>query len=229
MEIHEYHQWELTPSEAIALQKELCKKILVPPEKLSVNSVAGVDVSYSKSDDRLFAAVCVFSYPEMIIIEEKAVDRRTKFPYIPGLLSFREIPPILEAFKKVTKRPDVILCDGQGIAHPRGFGLASHLGLLTGCPSIGCAKSRLVGEFAELGIHRGDEVPLYFKDSQVGIVLRTRNGVKPLYISPGYKIDESQCREIVLTCTPRYRIPVPIRRAHNLVNERRTYFRWKRK
>ncbi len=142
-------------------------------------------------------------------------------PYIPGILSFREIPPILKALKKLKSEPDLIFCDGQGIAHPRGLGLASHLGLLTGKPTIGCAKKRLVGQFSEPGQHRGDYSLLLYKGKKVGAVLRTKEKIRPLFVSPGYAIEIEGSVRIVLDCGGQYRIPEPIREAHLLVNKLR--------
>jgi deoxyribonuclease V len=160
----------------------------------------------------------VFSFPELLKIEEKWIQDKVRFPYIPGLLSFREIPVLLEALKRLKTDPELIICDGQGIAHPRGLGLASHLGLLVDRATIGCAKSRLVGEFSEVKEEKGSYAPLWYKEQMVGAVVRTRRGVKPLFISPGNRITLDESVKIVLECCGKYRVPEPTRQAHLLVS-----------
>jgi deoxyribonuclease V len=160
----------------------------------------------------------VFSFPGLSRIEEKWIQDKVNFPYIPGLLSFRELPVLLKALKRLKTDPELILCDGQGIAHPRGLGLASHLGLLVDRATIGCAKSRLVGAFSEVGHQRGSYAPLWYKEQMVGAVLRTRQGVNPLFISPGNRITLDESVKIVLECCRKYRIPEPTRQAHLLVS-----------
>jgi deoxyribonuclease V len=156
------------------------------------------------------------------VVEEAWTEGKSSFPYIPGILSFREIPVLLEALKQLKTWPDVILCDGQGTAHPRRMGLASHLGVLLGWPTIGCAKSRLVGKFSDMGQRKGSFSFLYHKDQVIGAAARTRAGVKPVFVSPGNRITLEKSLEIVFRCSPKYRIPEPIRRAHNLVTRLRT-------
>jgi len=219
MNIKKLHDWSLTPKEAIQVQHSLKERLNFHCVKKTVNTVAGIDVSYSRKLDKVYAGIVVFSYPELDKTEETWFSGQSPFPYVPGLLSFREIPPLIEAFKKLKKTPDIIICDGQGIAHPRGFGLASHLGLLTDLPSIGCAKSRLVGEtYEQLGPQKGNFVNLYYQGKKVGVVLRTKDNVKPLYISIGHNIDLTTSIETVLSCCTKYRLPETTRAAHNLVN-----------
>lgn len=218
MKINQPHAWSVSASDAVKIQKRLKKLLRLKPLSKRVKTVAGADVSTSKKSDRLWAGVVVFTYPELIKLEEKWVQGRTQFPYIPGLLSFREIPVLIDAMKRLETDPDLILCDGQGIAHPRGVGLASHLGLLLNKPTIGCAKSRLVGEFSTVGLEKGNYAKLYYKGRVIGAVLRTRKGVKPLFISPGNKINLSASMKIVLGCSIKYRLPEPTRQAHLLVN-----------
>ena len=218
MQIRQLHSWEVTVQEAVEIQKKLEPILDLRPLRKNLKTVAGVDVSTSKKTDRLWAGVVVFEFPQLIKVEEKWVQGRARFPYVPGLLSFREIPPLLEALERLEIEPDLILCDGQGIAHPRRLGLASHLGLALNKPTIGCAKSRLVGEFSEVGGEKGDYSPLQYKNRIIGAVLRTRKGVKPLFISPGNKITLKDSLKIVLSCTVRYRMPEPTREAHLLVN-----------
>jgi deoxyribonuclease V len=218
MKIRKLHSWDLSTREALEIQKVLMSGPQLRKLPSPVRSVAGADISCSKKSDTIWAGVAVFTYPGLVMIEEKWVRDRTGFPYIPGLLSFREVPALLRVIEKLDNDPDLILCDGQGIAHPRRLGLASHLGLFLDRPTIGCAKSRLVGEFSEVGNRRGDYSPLQYRDQVVGGVLRTREGVKPLFISPGNGITLEESLSIVISCCPKYRIPEPIRQAHLLVN-----------
>jgi len=225
MQIKNLHKWDLTPKEAIQVQNDLKDRLASNWKESPVLTVAGTDVSFSKEDNMLYAGIVVFSYPELEIVEQSSYTCEAAFPYVPGLLSFREIPPLLEAFKKLKTAPGVIICDGQGLAHPRGFGLASHLGLILDIPTIGCAKSRLVGEtYKDLGANKGNFVNLYFKGRLVGAVLRTKDSVSPLYISVGNNIDLMKCIEIVLSCCTKYRLPETTRASHNLVNKVRKEF-----
>jgi len=170
-------------------------------------------------DKRIYGAVAVYSFPDLTLVEEAALDGPCPFPYIPGLLSFREAPIIIEIWNNLKHRPDVLLVDGQGLAHPRGLGIASHLGLLLGVPTIGAAKSRLVGEGEEPGIEAGAATPLYWQGQVVGWILRTRKGVRPLFVSPGHRVSLTDCREITLGCLRGYRVPEPLRRADRLSRE----------
>ena len=176
-----------------------------------INTIAGVDMSFKGR--RGFGAVSVFSYPDLKLIEEVTQEKRIDFPYIPGLLSFREGPVLVKTLEKIKKDPDILLIDGQGIAHPRGMGLASHLGLLFDIPTIGCAKSRLIGEYKEPKVQKGSVTPLVFREKRIGSVVRTRKSVKPILISPGHQIDFDASVEIVLRCCLKYRLPEPIRYA----------------
>ena len=192
---------------------------------MKVYKVAGTDVSFDKRSDRFFAGVVVHEIKsELEKIEEVTVTGRVKFPYIPGLLSFREAPILLRAFRKLKSNPDVILFDGQGIAHPRNFGLASHIGLILNKPSIGCAKSLLVGEYEEVGNKIGAYSKLVFNNKVVGAVLRTKINTKPVFVSPGHKVNLAFAVRIVLETGCGYRIPEPIRQAHILVNKIRTLY-----
>jgi deoxyribonuclease V len=221
MQIDQLHSWDVSASGAVKIQKKLGQKLDLRPLAREVKTVAGADVSSSKISDRIWAGVVVFKYPELIKLEEKWVQGRTRFPYIPGLLSFREVPLLLETMEQLKIKPDLILCDGQGIAHPRGLGLASHLGLLLNLPTIGCAKSRLIGEFKAVGLDKGNFSILRNRGRVIGAVLRTRKGVKPLFISPGNKINLKDSLKMVLGCSIRYRMPEPTRQAHLLVNRQR--------
>jgi deoxyribonuclease V len=211
------HPWDLSPKEAVALQRRLAGIVALQPLPGPIALVAGADVGYRRRGDTVVAAVAVHTFPELERVEVAEVRDRVSFPYIAGLLSFREIPPLLSAFKRLRHRPDVVLCDGQGRAHPRRLGLAAHLGLWLTLPTVGCAKSRLVGEHAEVGPRRGQYRSLMDRGERVGVVLRTRTGVNPLYVSPGHLADMEGSRRLVLRCCRGFRIPEPIRTAHQTV------------
>jgi len=196
-------------TDARAMQERLQAKVRIVPYRSTPRFVAGVDAAFTK--DRVVAAVCLFSFPALICLERAAADLPPSFPYIPGYLAFREAPAILTALKKLAQEPDVILVDGQGIAHPRGFGIACHIGVLTDIPTIGCAKTRLVGEYREPERGKGCWTELRFQGDTAGRVLRTRDAVRPLFVSPGHRIDTQASAELVLACTGRYRIPEPLR------------------
>ena len=221
MQIRHLHAWDLSPHEAIQLQKELRSRLELTKLTGPIRCVAGGDVSFSRKSGRIWAGVVVFSFPELLKIEEQWIEDKARFPYIPGLLSFRELPALLEALKRLETHPELIICDGQGIAHPRGLGLASHLGLHVDGATIGCAKSRLVGEFSEVKEEKGSHTPLWYKEEMVGAVVRTRRGVKPLFISPGNRITLDESVKIVLDCCGKYRMPEPTRQAHLLVSSLR--------
>jgi len=220
MKLHHLHDWNLSYHEAVAVQDRLRSQIRLTPLPLKkIRHVAGADIAISKKLGRMTAAVVVLRFPALDLEESRTVHTALSFPYIPGLLSFREIPALIRCLEKVVTPFQVMLCDGQGIAHPRRFGLASHLGVILQIPTIGCAKSRLVGEHEPPGIQRGDEAPLLYEGKCVGSVLRTRSGVKPVFISPGHLIDRACARRIVLACTTKYRIPEPTRLAHILAGQ----------
>ncbi len=220
MKLYNIHPWNLSYHEAVETQNRLREKIRLTPLPLkTIRHVAGADIAISKKLKRLVAAVVVLRFPELDIVESRATHVALSFPYIPGLLSFREIPGMIRCLEKVFTPFEIMLCDGQGIAHPRRFGLASHLGVLLQIPTIGCAKSRLVGEYEPVGREKGDESSLIYGGKCVGSVLRTRAGVKPIFVSPGHRIDRACSRRIVLACTKKYRIPEPTRQAHILAGE----------
>jgi len=218
----ELHPWEMDYRQAVALQRRLADQVVLRlPPGWQPRRIAGVDVSCEKHGELFFAAVVVLQFPELTPLAIATAQARVSFPYIPGLLSFRELPVLLEAFRCLETVPDAVLVDGQGIAHPRGLGLASHLGLWLGLPTVGCAKSRLCGEHAPPGPHRGDREVLLLEGAPVGAVLTTRDRVKPLYISPGHRIDIDQAIALTLACGGRYRLPEPTRQAHLLTNRLR--------
>lgn len=212
------HNWKITPQEAIAIQNELRHQVIRADRFEKVRTVAGVDVGFEEKGKITRAAVAVLGFPELEIIDSVIARLPTTFPYVPGLLSFREVPAILEALSRVARPPDMLLCDGHGLAHPRRFGLACHLGLLSGLPSIGVAKSRLIGEHEPLGEMRGDWVPLVDRGEVVGALLRTRSGVKPVYVSVGHRVSLESALEYVLCCAPKYRLPETTRLAHHLAS-----------
>ncbi len=207
------HSWRLSPEKAVRLQKRLAERVSLQPFRGRVRRVAGADVSYDPGSGRSFAAVVLLSWPGLNVIEISRSRGRSSFPYIPGLLSFREIPPLLRAFRNLRQRPDLIFCDGHGLAHPRRFGLACHLGVLLGIPTLGCAKSRLVGEHRPVPPLRGGRAPLFLQGGQVGTVLRTRRDTLPVFVSPGHRTSVAQAVSWVLRCATRYRIPEPTRLA----------------
>ncbi len=214
------HSWDVQPEEAIVIQKQLCHRVIREDQLGLLRTVAGIDVGFESSGTITRAAIVILSFPEMVVQEKVLVCRPTNFPYIPGLLSFREIPAVIDAFAKLTSCPDLLLCDGQGIAHPRRFGLASHLGLICDIPSIGVAKSRLVGLPVRVGEKRGNRQPLIDGEELVGFALRTRSGVKAVYVSPGHRVSMETAVDLVLSCTFNYRLPEPIRQAHRLASSK---------
>ena len=219
MQFRTLHSWNVSPQEAIALQKGMAGQVVLWDElPYRVERVAGVDVSYRRSGRQFHAAVVVLDYNSMALLESATASGEVAFPYIPGLLSFRELPILLQAFRKLVAVPDVVLADAQGIAHPRRLGLASHLGLWLDLPTIGCAKSLLCGEHGELGLKRGDWMPLCVDGVTLGRVVRTKDRVRPLYLSPGHKIGIQSAADIMLHCCRGYRLPEPTRQAHLLSN-----------
>jgi deoxyribonuclease V len=212
------HPWRVSYREAVTIQESLRPRLRIEPLGRSVRLVAGTDVACSQATHRLYAAVVVVALPSLEVVEAAVAACRARFPYIPGLFSFREIPPLLKALRKLKCEPDALLFDGHGLAHPRRFGLACHAGLLLGKPSVGCAKSRLVGEYRAVGPRRGDTSDLRLDGALVGAVLRTRDGVAPVFVSPGHRVDVASAVTLVLAATGRYRIPEPIRLAHQATN-----------
>ena len=215
------HAWRVTPSAAIIIQRELASKVEVRKLERPVRLVAGLDASFSPDDKWCVASVVLWDVRDQVVVEQHVASRRLLFPYIPGLLSFREAPALLAATRKLRTRPDVLMCDGQGLAHPRRFGIACHMGLLTGLPSMGCAKSLLIGEHGELKKARGSKVALMDRGERVGTVLRTRDRVNPVYVSVGHRIDLPGAEAVVLQCAIGFRLPEPTRLAHRLCSEAR--------
>lgn len=212
------HPWDVSPKQAFLIQKKLAKEVVTRDSFGKIGTVAGVDVGFENNNTVTRAAVAVLSFPDCTLHEYAIARRKTTMPYIPGLLSFREIPAVLDALKKLKQLPDMFLCDGQGIAHPRRLGIASHLGVLTGIPSVGVAKSRLTGTYEEVGEEKGAWVPLTDRNEVIGAVVRSRTQVKPLFISPGHRICLKTSIHIVLDCCTKYRLPETTRWAHKLAS-----------
>ncbi|MBW4637830.1 MAG: deoxyribonuclease V [Gloeocapsa sp. UFS-A4-WI-NPMV-4B04] len=221
MKISQRHTWPATIEEAITIQEQLRGEVITKDALTEpIQYVAGVDMGFEADGTISRAAVAVLSFPDLQLQETAIARRPTSFPYVPGFLSFREIPAVLDALEKLNTIPDIILCDGQGIAHPRRFGIACHLGLLIDMPTIGVAKSLLVGKHEELLDQKGSWKPLRHRGETIGVVLRTRTGTKPLYISSGHRVSLPTAIEYVLRCTPKYRLPETTRIADKLASNR---------
>jgi deoxyribonuclease V len=218
MQIHALHSWNLTREEAVALQSELAGQVDTQTPLARCELIAGADVSYNRFSNTIYAGVVVLHREDGSVVEKQGAVCETAFPYVPGLLSFREAPALLEAFAKVQSEPDVIMLDGQGLAHPRRLGLACHVGLWLDRPCVGCAKSLLLGRFKDLGRKAGEEAPLVDRGEVVGKAVRTKTGVKPVYVSAGHRIDLDSAVQVVLACCRGYRLPEPTRQAHLHVN-----------
>lgn len=215
------HDWTLAPAEAVALQRQLRSQIRLEPLSRPVQTIAGGDISFNKDTDVVYAGFVVIRLADMATIAEAGVTTRALFPYVPGLLSFRECPALLEAWAQLAVEPDVVMLDGQGIAHPRRLGIASHMGLLLERPTVGCAKSVLTGRFEEPRPERGAWSPMLDRGETIGAVLRTKDRVQPVYVSPGDRLTLDDAIAITLRCHGGYRVPEPTRRAHLLVNRLR--------
>lgn len=213
MQYRALHSWDVTPEEARRLQNGLRTQVVKTDRFGKINTVAGVDIGFKKDIAR--ASVVVLSFPGLQVVDSVVTESPVRFPYVPGLLSFREIPPLLTAFTQLQTEPDLIIVDGQGIAHPRRFGLASHLGLILDKPTIGCAKSRLWGRYEEPETEQGSYTYLMDKDEVIGAVVRTRKNVKVVYISIGHRISLDSARTLTLACCRGYRLPETTRYAHN--------------
>lgn len=224
MQIKFNHNWDLTPIEAVRLQKELASQVQITiPFKQNIRYIAGIDCAPSKDKNFYFAAAVIWDLEQQKLIEYHIARVELNFPYIPGLLSFREIPAILEVIKKIHQEPDIIMVDGHGIAHPRHFGIACHLGVILDYPTFGCGKSLLFGNYQEPGLLRGAITPLLTKTKSniIGQVIRTKSKVKPVIVSIGHKIDLATATNLVLECSNKYRLPEPIRLADKFVAEKK--------
>ncbi len=216
MKIENLHEWNVRYDRAREIQTDLRKRLILHDSDIpdNIQTIAGADISYAKKSNTFFAAIVVLEFPTMEVVEQSSSSGTACFPYIPGLLTFREGPVLLEAFRKLSFSPDVIIFDGQGIAHPRGIGLASHMGLFLELPSIGCGKTRLVGSYEEPGNEPGDYSPLTYEGSIAGVALRTKRKVKPIFVSQGHRIGLEKAIDITLSSCRGYRLPEPTRRAH---------------
>lgn len=216
MDILNHHSWNLGYKEAIDIQETLSKKLILKGDLYNIQKIAGVDSRYIKNTNSIVSVVIIFSFPELKIIEVKYCSLKVDFPYMPGFLAFREGPSIENCFKSLTNIPDVIFFDGHGFCHPRRFGLASHLGLILNLPSIGCAKSNLCGEYELPVLKRGNFAYIRERDEIIGAVLVTKDNVNPAFISVGHRMSLQTATALTLEVS-KYRIPEPIRRAHNFL------------
>jgi deoxyribonuclease V len=211
-------RWDLSPQEAMQDQKELREQIRIDalPDE-AIKTVGGIDASFGKQE--IYSAVVVLNYPTLETVERAEAQEQINFPYIPGLLSFREAPAFLTGLARLKSLPDVLIVDGHGFAHPRRFGLACHLGVLLDLPTIGCAKSILVGEVGHLDTSRGSTAEIWDGQEVLGLAVRTREKVKPVYVSIGHRVDLPSSARIILACASGYRLPEPTRQAHNLAKQ----------
>ena len=221
MKIATLHSWPRTPKTAIVLQKRLAPRVHLCPLPDGLQLLAGADAAFSLDGQRVIAGVVLWDRATRSVLEQRTASTPCHFPYVPGLLTFRELPCILAAFRKLRTPPQAVLYDGQGLAHPRRIGIASHLGLWLGIPTIGCAKSRLLGTHDEPSSGRGAQSPLWHNGEQVGVVLRTRADVKPIFVSPGHLSDHASAVRLTLAATTNFRLPEPTRLAHQLVSTTR--------
>jgi deoxyribonuclease V len=218
MKIHRLHSWDLTPTEAVKLQMELAGNVVSDSPVTVCERIAGADVSYNRFSSTFYAGVVVVRVADGEVIERRGAVADSPFPYVPGLLSFREAPALIEAFAKIESKPDVVMCDGQGLAHPRRLGIACHLGLWLEVPTLGCAKTHLSGKYDEPAAEAGSTSPLVLRGDVVGEVVRTKMRTKPLFVSPGHRIDVPSSTRWVLATIRGYRLPEPTRQAHLYVN-----------
>ena len=210
------HAWDVSPAEARAIQESLRKRVVTEDRFEEIRTVAGVDIGIKKGLGR--AAAVLLDFPSLAVRDYVVITAELRFPYVPGLLSFRECPPALAALRALPQRPDLLVCDGQGLAHPRRFGIACHLGVLLDIPAIGAAKSRLIGAHAEPHRERGSQTPLLDGEDVIGAVVRTRANIRPIYVSAGHRVCLQSAVALTLRCAPRYRIPEPTRQAHKLAS-----------
>jgi deoxyribonuclease V len=212
--VAQLHPWRVSTREALEIQQRLRGRLRLRPLPRELRLVAAADVAYSRPTHRMYAAVVVVRLPSLEVVETATAVQLARFPYVPGLFSFREVPPLIRAFERLKRRPDAVIFDGQGLAHPRRLGLACHAGLLLLTPTVGCAKSRLVGEHGPVPTRRGARADLRLEGEVVGAVVRTRRAVSPVFVSPGHLADVDSAVDLVMRVSPRYRIPEPVRLAH---------------
>lgn len=217
-------RWNLTPRQALRLQQRLRRRVVLEDHFGPVRTVAGADLAFDPATQTAFSGVVVYRYPQMEELERRMARAPLRFPYVPGLLSFREIPILLRAFAKLETEPDLILVDGHGLAHPRRFGIACHLGVLFDKPSIGCGKSVLVGDFIEPGWRAGSATPLIHLGERVGVALRTRDGVRPIFVTQGHRVSLRTAVRLLRPALDGFRIPKPTREADHYVRALRLRF-----
>ena len=224
MELRLETRWNLAPREAMRLQESLRERVELKDQFGEIRYVAGADMAFDPETEVAFAGVIVYRFPGLAEVERRMARRKLRFPYVPGLLSFRECPVLLAAFARLRTEPDLILIDGHGLAHPRRFGIACHIGILFDKPTIGCAKSRLVGEHQEPGKKAGSTTPLMLEGERIGVVLRTREDVRPIYVTTGHRVSLDSAVGLVRQCVDGFRIPKPTREADHYVRGlRRAY------
>ncbi len=213
------HPWKVTPEEAKNIQLALRQKLSLCPPSTPLTTLAAADVAYCPGSPKIYAGFLLFTYPELTLLEKAWAVGEVSFPYIPSLLTFREAPLLLQAYRQLSNKPDLIIFDGQGIAHPRSMGLAAHLGIILDLPTIGCAKSCLVGTYAPPPPQAGANVPLLYQGQVVGLVVRMRANVQPVFVSPGHKMDLENALKIILSLGRGYRLPEPLRQVHIFINQ----------
>jgi len=218
MDIQELHPWPRSQSEALQIQQRFQSQVITEGSLGQVEFIAGADTAFDHVDNILYAGISLFRFPDLVECERATASARAIFPYVPGLHTFREGPVLLKALSRLHTRPDVIIFAGHGIAHPQNFGLASHLGLILDIPSIGCARKLLAGQHDEVGPEKGASAGLILNNREVGVVYRTRENVKPVFISPGHKCGIQEAVDLVVKCLRDYRVPEPLRSAHRLAN-----------
>jgi deoxyribonuclease V len=211
------HRWDVTPARAVAIQRELAARVRLEDPGREIRKVAGLDVAFTSDGRSCIAGAVLWDAIDGVVVERQSAIRPLRFPYVPGLLSFREAPAVLTALRKLRTVPDAVICDGQGYAHPRRFGLACHVGVIADLAAVGCGKSRLLGEHREPGARRGARAPLMHEGEVIGTVLRTRDGVRPVYVSVGHRMSLRGAERLVLACSAGYRLPEPTRLADILV------------
>ena len=212
------HSWNIPISEAKAIQDRFRENVMISPLKHSIQFIAGADVSFDRGSNIMHAAIVILFFSDLSVVEKKGISEEVNFPYVPGLLAFREGPPILKVWDKLEQKPDVILFDAHGLAHPRRFGLACHLGVILDIPSIGCAKSVLVGSYSKPGSKAGEFSLMIDKGEEVGAAVRTKDGVTPMFVTVGHRVDLPSAIKLTLDCVKGYRVPEPTRQAHLVVN-----------
>lgn len=215
------HPWSVSVTEAVNIQKSLRNRVKLQTFEGPIRLMGGADISFNRGSDIFYAGIILLEYPSLKVKGYSLVEDKAPFPYVPGLLSFREIPSLLKAWEQLPLHPEVLMLDGHGIAHPRRLGIASHFGLWINQPTIGCAKKLLTGLHESPGAEALSRTPIYEKNEHIGFALRSRSRVKPIYVSPGHLIDHESALDITLQCISRYRIPEPTRIAHQMVNQLR--------